>query len=196
MAGGGGGTEADATAPITVDGALVDYRADLISRGARPYNSDHVRLHLSAALLSKPVQLLGSKELLKWRDGLLDKIAPATVNRVCNSLCAALEQARQHDPLRIKNAEAWEIGLAGLPNAQTARNVVMRDDTVRRFIAAAYRHDPQLGLLVDVLATTGARPIQAARLRCEDLRDHPATPTIMLPRSGKGGGRTPQPEKK
>src|SRR5262249_9105506 len=36
---------------------------------------------------------------------------------------------------------------------------------------------------------TGARPSQAARLRIEDLRDHPIRPKLMMPKSGKGGGR-------
>src|SRR5262249_38656978 len=45
------------------------------------------------------------------------------------------------------------------------------------------------GLFVDVLAVTGARPSQASRLRVEDLRNHPARPTLVMPKSGKGGGR-------
>jgi integrase len=134
------------------------------------------------------VQLLGAHELKKWRDGLLGKIAPATVNRVCRCLCAALELARQHDE-RIQNQQAWEIGLASLPDAQEARNVILSDDKVREFVTAAGTHDPKLGLLVDTLAVTGARPSQAVRLRVEDLHDHPLRPKLMMPKSGKGGGR-------
>jgi hypothetical protein len=37
----------------------------------------------TGALLGKPVQLLGAQELKKGRDGLLAKIAPATINRIC-----------------------------------------------------------------------------------------------------------------
>ena len=37
---------------ITVDSALKDYRRDLESRSANPYNADHPRLHLTSALLS------------------------------------------------------------------------------------------------------------------------------------------------
>jgi integrase len=44
-------------------------------------------------------------------------------------------------------------------------------------------------LLIDVLAITGARPSQAVRLRIEDLHDHPVRPKLMMPKSGKGGGR-------
>jgi integrase len=134
------------------------------------------------------VQLLNAHELKKWRDGLLGKLAPATVNRVCRCLCAALELVRQHDE-RIQNRQAWEVGLAGLPDAQEARNVILSDDKVREFVATAYAHDPKLGLLVDVLAITGARPSQAVRLRVEDLHDHPLRPKLMMPKSAKGGGR-------
>ena len=63
----------------------------------------------------------------------------------------------------FKNREAWEIGLANLPNAQEARNVVLSDDKVREFVAAAYGLDDKFGLFADTLAITGARPSQAVR---------------------------------
>ena len=184
-----GGTEDDATtAPISVDRALVDFKADLISRGADPYNAEHPRRHLTPTLLSKPLALLSSRELKTWRDGLLGKLAPASINRLCNGLCAALELARSHDP-RIKNRDAWETGLAGLPDAQSARNVVLSDAQVHRLRAAAYAKDQALGLLVDTLAVTGARPVQVARLCVENLHADPKKPRLMMPCSAKGGGR-------
>ena len=145
-------------------------------------------MHLTSVLLSKPVALLTATELKKWRDGLLGTMAPSTINRLCRCLCAALEQAAQHDK-RIQNRDAWEIGLAGLPDAQEARNVIISDDKVREFVAAAYALDHQFGLLTDTLAITGARPSQAVRLRVEDLHDHPVRPKLMMPKSAKGGGR-------
>ena len=60
----------------------------------------------------------------------------------------------------LKNREAWEIGTAGLPDAQEARNVVLSDEEVHEFVVVAYVLDHQLGLLVDTLAITGARPSQ------------------------------------
>ena len=127
----------------------------------------------------------GSKEPEMARR-TVSQIAPATVNRVCNSLCAALELARLHDPLRIKNADAWDIGLAGPPNAQTAGNVVIDDDTVQSLHRG--RLPIRSELLVDVLATTGARPIQGnCCWSAEEVR-HPAR-RRSLPRSGKGGSR-------
>ena len=176
------------SAPITVDGALKAYRRDLEARGANPYNADWPRLHLTGVLQSSRWRCSRATELKKWRDGLLGTMAPSTINRLCGCLCAALEQAAQHDK-RVQNREAWEIGLAGLPNAQEARNVFISDDKVREFVAAAYRLDHQFGLLTDTLAITGTRPSQAVRLRVEDLHDHPLRPKLMMPKSAKGGGR-------
>lgn len=176
------------TSPITVDGALASYKTDLEARNANPYNAEWPRVHLTGILLSKPVTLLATTELKKWRDGLLGVMAPATINRLCRCLSAALELARRHDE-RIQNRQVWEIGLASLPDAQQARNVILSDDKVREFVAAAYRVDGKFGLLADVLAVTGARPSQVARLRVEDFHDHPIRPKLMMPKSGKGGGR-------
>ena len=187
LARGGDNGSAD-SAPITVDGALTAYKSDLISRNSYPYNAQWPRVHLTPALISKPVALLTATELKKWRDGLLSKISPATVNRLCACLSAALEQAALHDR-RIQNRDSWEIGLAGLPNAQQARNVILSDDTVREFVATAYGIDGHFGLLTDTLALTGARPSQAVRLRVEDLHDHPVRPKLMMPKSAKGGDK-------
>ncbi|MET4276476.1 MULTISPECIES: tyrosine-type recombinase/integrase [unclassified Bradyrhizobium] len=176
------------TAPITVDAALTAYSRDLIARNANPYNAEHPRLHLSSALLAKPVALLAATELKRWRDGLLGTMANATINRLCRCVCAALALAAQHDE-RIKNRDAWEIGLAGLPDAQEARNVIIPDEKVHEFVATAYALDHQFGLLAETLAVTGARPSQAVRLRVEDLHDHAVRPKLMMPKSAKGGGR-------
>src|SRR4051812_17078810 len=85
------------SAPITVDGALTAYVTDLEARGANPYNAIWPRAHLSSALRAKPVALLAPTELNAWRNGLLGTRAPSTINRLCACLCAALEQAAQHD---------------------------------------------------------------------------------------------------
>ena len=95
----------------------------------------------------------------------------------------------QHDP-RIKSRQAWHVGLQGLPDAQRARNIILSDDQVRRLVAAAYARDGRFGLFVDVLAITGARPAQVARLEVADLRAADlAEAKLTMPKSGKGGGR-------
>ena len=60
---------------------------------------------------------------------------------------------------------------------------------MRAFVGSAYGLDHQFGLLADTLAITGTRPSQAARLRVEDLHDHPVRPKLAMPKSGKGGSR-------
>jgi integrase len=147
-------------------------------------NAKQSRVHLTPSLLSKPVTLISADELRKWREGMVRKgnLQPATINRLRGCLRAALElvaKGRTH---------IWKGGLEALPDAQRARNVVLPDAQVLALVAAAYRHDPALGLLCDVLAATGARPSQPVRLLVEDL-DADSLPKLMMPRSGKGGGR-------
>src|SRR5206468_9898090 len=77
-------------APVTVDSALNAYEADLKARNSNPYNAQWPRVHLTSVLLARPVALLTSKELQNWRDGLLTKMAPSTINRLSGCLCAAL----------------------------------------------------------------------------------------------------------
>jgi integrase len=182
------GDVGDDSRPATVAEALDAYEADLIARNASVYNAKHPRSHLSSVLLSKPVQLLDSKELRQWRDGLLSKgLKPASVVRYCKGLCAALNLAASHDA-RITNKAAWEVGLEALPDATVARNVILDDRTVGRFVDAAYAHGPALGLFVHVLAETGARPSQVARLLVEDLHGG-AHPRLTMPKSAKGGSK-------
>jgi integrase len=183
------GEEIDDNRPITVAEAIDAYERDLTARGNDAYNAERARNRLTGAVSSKPVALLSARELKRWRDGLLaGGLAPATVNRTAIALRAALEAAAAHDP-RITNMRAFKVGLAGLSDTHRARNVILDDATVRRLIEAAYAHDRKLGVLVDVLAVTGARPGQAARLTVADFRDDPATPRLMMPKSGKGGSR-------
>ncbi len=190
------GEAIDESRPLTVAEALDRYEADLKARGGDPYNVRHVRLHLTGSILSKPVALLGASELRKWRDRLLDKgLAPGTVNRTKTGLRAALELAAAHDP-RIANERAWKVGLAALPDAHRARNVILDDATVRRVVAAAYDHDPALGLMVEVAAVTGARLSQLARLEVADLQADGPEPRLLMPLSAKGRARNKRHERR
>src|SRR5262245_15990292 len=181
------GDDADDGRPVTIAESLASYEADLIARGGDPYNAKRARLHLPASLASKPVALLSTTDLSNWRDGMIGKgLAPATVNRVRTCVRAALSLAAKRDK-RILNRRVWEDDLEALPNATVARNIILPDEIVAKLIAAAYAHDPKLGILCDVLSTTGARPSQAVRLLVGDLdlADRSA-PRLMMPRSGKG----------
>jgi integrase len=170
--------------PGTVAEALDDYERDLIARGANATNARRVRAILPAGMLAKPMALLSPRELKALRDGLVAKGAkPASVNRDLKGLKAALNLAAAHDA-RIANAAAWRTGLAALPGAHRARNVILTDEQVRTLVAAAYVESDALGLLVETAAVTGARVSQLARLEVGDLqRDR-----VMMPSSRKGKG--------
>src|SRR6516162_10105750 len=190
------GEPIDESRPVTVAEALDRYEADLRARGSSPYNAEHPRLHLPGVILNKPVALLGATELRKWRDGLLAKgLAPGTVNRTKTGLRAALELAAAHDP-RIANQRAWKVGLAALPDAHVARNVILTDDEVRRIVAAAYERDRALGVLAEVAAVTGARLSQLARLEIGDLQADGAEPRLLMPLSAKGRRRDKRHERR
>jgi len=190
------GAADDESRPISVSEALDRYEVDLIARGGSPYNARHPRMHLPRVILNKPVALLSATELRKWRDSLLDKgLAPGTVNRTKTGLRAALELAAAHDP-RIGNERAWRRGLAALPDAHVARNVILTDDEVRRIVAAAYERDRALGVLAEVAAVTGARLSQLARLEIGDLQADGANPRLLMPLSAKGRRRNKRHERR
>src|SRR5439155_16066703 len=77
--------------------ALDSYEADLKTRGADTGNVTRIRCHLPARLRDKAIALLSSGELRKWRDGLAKTLAPATVNRTCTAVKAALNLATDQD---------------------------------------------------------------------------------------------------
>src|SRR5262249_43598611 len=148
--------------PCTIDEALTAYAANLKARGGHVANARWIRYHLPPTLAAKPVSLLTSRELQHLRDGLVGKIKNASINRVMKGLKAALTLAAKHDP-RITNANAWKVGLEALPDAHTARNVILTDDEVRALVAAAYVEDDALGLLVETAAVTGGPGAQIPR---------------------------------
>jgi integrase len=138
---------------------------------------------------AKAVALLTAKELRHWRDGLLKRgLAAPSVKRTCRALKAALNLAATHDP-RITNAAAWRIGLASLPDAESARNVILPEESVRAIINAAWDLDAEFGLLVECAAVTGARVSQLARLEVGDLQDDRSAPKLLMPTSKKGRGQ-------
>jgi integrase len=176
--------------PIDVATALEAYAADLRARGGNVYNAERVRAHLPKALLHKAVGLLTTRELRRWRDGLLAKgLAPATVGRTIRMAKAAFIQAADHDA-RITNRDAWRVGLKGLPDAEAVRNVILSDAAVRSIIAAAQAEGPEFALLTELSAVTGARVSQLRRLQVGDVQADRSDPRLMMPCSAKGRRKT------
>src|SRR6516162_551819 len=106
--------------PTAVGQALDRYEADLKTRGGDLGSVTRVRAHLTKPLAGKMVPQLTVRDLRSWRDSLIDIVAPATVNRTCAALKAALNRAADQDE-RIVSRRAWEIGLATIPDAERSR---------------------------------------------------------------------------
>lgn len=169
--------------PITVRQALDRYEADLKTRGGDTHNVNRVRIHLPPTLAGKSVALLTVDDMRDWRDGLRRR--PASINRICTVLKAALNLTASKDT-RL-SSRAWEVGLATIPDAEEARNVILRDADVLTVIEEARAYGTEFGLLVEVAAITGARVSQIHRLEVQDLQLGNA-PRLMMPASRKGKG--------
>ena len=115
-------------------------------------------------------------------------LAAPSVKRTGRSFKAALNLAAGHDP-RIANAAAWRTGLASLPDAESARNVILPEKSVRAVTNAAWDLDPELGLLVECAAVTGARVSQLERLEVGDLRADKSTPKLSTPTARRAAGQ-------
>jgi integrase len=179
-----GDQSADDSRPVTVGEAIDAYERDLVARDMDPYNAKRARVHTPPSLASKPVGLLRSADMRAWRDGLIAKgLARDTVNRVRTCVRAALSLAAKRDK-RIVNRSIWEDDFDALPNATEARNVILPDDAVAKLITEAFTRDRKLGLFLQVIAETGARPSQVVRLDVADL--DAANSRLLMPRSGKG----------
>ena len=172
----------------TVAKALDRYEDDLQTRGSDVANVERVRIHLSDKLAQKNVALLTTSDLRAWRDGLARELAAATVNRTASALRAALNLAADQNE-RIVSRKSWEVGLATIPDAERARNVILPETQVRAIIAAAYKESEQFGLLVELAAVTGARVSQLRRLEVQDVQGDRADPRLMMPSSAKGYGK-------
>jgi integrase len=178
----------------TVKGALDRYESDLETRGADVDNVKRARHHLSAKLTKKAVGALTTNDLREWRNELATKMKAASVNRTANALRAALNLAAETDE-RISNRKAWKDGLKAIADASEARNIVLSEQDVRAIIAGAYGDSEQFGEFVEVIAVTGTRPSQAARLQGEDVQSvfdaktKTWQPRLMMPTSRKGRGK-------
>jgi len=179
---------ASGNAPATWADALDTYETDLRTRGGDAYNAGRVRCHLRATLANKPVALLTAAELRRWRDGLLDRgVTSANLVRMLKGAKASLNLAADLDP-RIRD-RPWKVGLSRLADTYTPVNKVLPDSDVLRLVAEAYALDPDFGLFVDVLASTGTRTSQACALLVADLQADRTDPRLMMPSSRKGKGR-------
>jgi integrase len=142
-------------------------------------------------LAAKPVGLLTARELAHWRDSLIaGGMKPATVVRLSKAVKAAFNLSARRDH-RITNRNAWRDGLSGITEGFSSRNLQrLTDVQVNALVGAAYAIDRAFAIYLEVLAVTGARCSQVARLTVGDLQVG-AEPRLLMPCSRKGRGRKP-----
>jgi integrase len=152
---------------VSVDNALTDYTEHLATERRDRYNVSRVRRHLPPALLKRPIALLTSVELERWRNDLAKRITPASVNCSCAALKAALNRTAKHD--RTLDRHAWTVGLAKIGGADNSNNVILPERVVAAIVAEARKISVEFGNLVQTMAETGARFSQLARCEISDL---------------------------
>lgn len=145
-------------------------------------------IKLSSVTLAR----LSESDLRAWQLRLVRK-KPSSIQRVVNDLKAALNAAFvEHRkvlpadlPTTIKyglKVDAPEVLIAAARD-----NQILSDDEVRRIVAAAIALEEDFGRLVVLLAATGARFSQLARMTVGDVQaDHSR---LMVPQSFKGRKR-------
>lgn len=188
--------EGGGTAPKVRD-AVTIYVAGRVKRSAKAGTDAKGRLNrhvLLKPIAEIPLHLLTDKQLLAWRAGLEAggrkkkgtpprPITAATEARLLNDFRAALTAAAERHKLEL--SQVIRTGLKRPEDADQARALqTLSDADVRRIVDAARAVCPDFGALVLVLAATGARFDQVARITVADFQ--PGNGRIMVPASRKG----------
>lgn len=185
--------------PLTLRAAVAAYVEERKAKSKRDGRNAETRLakHLLAGkrLADRPLAKLTEHDLTDWAKGL-SGMAGTTAARLLNDARAALNRA--HDLHHRALPPGWRETVArglrrrlagtvkGAPVASHHR-AVLTDADMRKIVETALAHDDggDFGRLVAVLAATGARFSQIARLTVADVIDGPA-PRLMVPSSRKG----------
>jgi integrase len=178
------------TGPLTVEGAVLEYAADLQARkGERPAREmiGRMRKHLPPALGARQVADLTAADLTGWRNGLVDHAGDEeearrsrdTANRLLTMLRGALNFA--FNTGRVADDRAWRR-LKGFRGAGEARKAILSESELQRLIDAC---PDGLRELVAAGALTGAR---LGELTAARVRDFDADAAILTV-SGKTGER-------
>jgi len=174
--------EGEAPVAVTTLAEAVDaYEAELEARDGCKWNVGRIRKNLPQSMLKRPVALISVKELNDWRNDMAKRFEPAGVNRLATVLKAVLNLAATTSAKKL-DTDVWKKGLKALPNARRNNNVVLPDDQVVRLVLAARAYEANFGLLVEVMAQTGARYSQIYKCQVQDL----LAGHLMVPASRKG----------
>ncbi len=193
------------TPSLTVAKAIEQYVAEREEREAERHGTDKRGMKNDAAsrlkrvddkLAAKSLAEITVDDLTVWRKSLKG-LQASTVRRVSNDLRAALNMAakRHRTKLPASLRDTIRDGLATVvASAPPAREMqVLTDDQVRALVEAAERVDERegwggdLAVIVRVMAATGARFIQLARMRVGDVQREKRR--LMVPVSHKGRGQ-------
>jgi integrase len=185
---------------VTVRSAVDAYVAIRKARAMKAGRDAELRLshHVLAAPLADTALLtLTDGDLARWRSGIARggrgkpgkaPLAPATLARLLNDLRAALTAAARKAKAPADLHTTIKDGLRPPEDHGKARpKQVLQDADVRKLAAAAEAIDADFGALVMILAATGARLDQAARITVADFQ--PEARRVMVPPSRKGRGQ-------
>jgi integrase len=165
-------------------------------QGAAAYDAKGKLKHLGK-LAAMPLAALTVADLSQWRMGLLDRMGEAAARRVANTVRAALNFAAKRHAAKLPASIRATIsdGLT-VPRGVLVENgrepQILTTPDVRRLVDAALQIDEEQGWggdlarMVLILAASGARFSQVARLRVADLQI--AERRLMVPSSRKGSG--------
>lgn len=186
--------------PLTVASALEAYAAVHEARKATPrsYMGGTFKRHVypDTAFASVLVAKLTAETILAWRGRLAPHLSKRSVNRILTEVRAALNYTadlhRRVLPAGLPSE--IKIGTKSLPGGANARKQVLPDKEIRRLVESAYAVDEtgDFGRLILLLAATGARFSQVARITVADVQV--VRSRIMVPPSRKGKpGKAPVP---
>ncbi len=185
----------------TVRAAVEAYITSRKARQARAGRDAELRLGhhvLKSPLADLLLLALTDADLAKWRKAIgrggrgraaesITPLASSTIARLLNDLRAALTASARAAKAPADLHTTIRDGLRAPERSGRARaKQVLPDGDVRKLVEAAAAHDADFGALVLVLASTGARFDQAARLTVGDFQ--PRARRLMIPVSHKGKG--------
>lgn len=146
---------------------------------------------------------LAEKDISHWRERLPDALKATTKRRLMNDLKAALNAAYARDRERLPATLSGVIkhALRTLEREDETEpvardNQILSDTEIARLLRAAREVDAEgnwegdLFRLIIVLAATGARFSQVARLRVRDFQRKECRLLIPVSRKGRGGPKS------
>jgi integrase len=193
-------SKSHASEMTTVRNAVTAYIATRTARNAKAGRNAELRLAhhiLASAVADVPLLAISERNLSEWRANLqrggrgktgdAAPLAPATVARLLNDFRAALTAGARKARVPADVLTTIRDGLRAPEKPDRARmKQVLSDADVRKLVKAAGAQDADFEALVLLLAATGSRLDQLARITVGDFQ--PGAQRIMVPVSNKGRG--------